>query len=146
MTKDEGRARVLFQQACERDESVGCYRLAEMLETGRSITKDETRAAKLYDTICTKGMLMAGCVALARMYADGRGVTADAAKATALRKKACAAGETSACAETTESAHGEVKPLLTGGPMPSIRPATTRKTHPAARDAVRNSTPFSNNL
>jgi TPR repeat protein len=73
VSKDENRARVLYQKACEANNGEACGYLAWMYEHGRGgVSKDEGQAASLYQNGCTADSAYA-CIGLAYFYESGRG-------------------------------------------------------------------------
>jgi TPR repeat protein len=75
---------------------VGCRFLGGMYESGLGVTKDESKAATLYQRGCDASDGSA-CISLGLMYSQGRGVKTDPVKARALFDKACTAGLARGC-------------------------------------------------
>jgi len=87
----------LYQNACENNrDATACSILALEFETGRSLPRDLTRAAGLYEQACELGDLEA-CTIVGSMYHTGQGVTRDAARAVRFHERACDGGELLGC-------------------------------------------------
>jgi len=81
---DPGRGTRVLDEGCAAGAALACMVLADLNHSGfRAITRNETRAAELYDKACTLGE-PAGCRVIAARY---RGVK-DAGKADELRNRA----------------------------------------------------------
>jgi TPR repeat protein len=85
-------------QACDEGDAGSCTNLGLMYAAGRAgLTKDEARAAALYQRACDGGNKR-GCTNLGRMYETGRGgLPTDEVRALALLKGACEAGDAPGC-------------------------------------------------
>jgi len=70
--------------------------LGTLYERGQGLTKDDARAAQLYERACDAGS-GTGCGFLGDMYLKGRGVKKDKSRATVLWRKACQLGWAQAC-------------------------------------------------
>jgi len=82
---------------CSKGEADDCLELgARYLRGEAGVTKDETKAASLFQTACDGGSITA-CELYGKMLRDGRGVPKDEAKAEALLGKACSVGAGGAC-------------------------------------------------
>ena len=88
-TGDVQRANVLFAQACDNNDALGCERLA--------MASDDAKAAQLFDKSCTLGNQNA-CGKLAFRMHSGKGTSVDNARAVQLAQKACDAGAGIGCA------------------------------------------------
>ena len=81
---DPGRGTRILDEGCASGASLACMVLADLNHSGfKAVTRNETRAAELYDKACTQGE-PAGCRVIAARY---RGVK-DAGKADELRNRA----------------------------------------------------------
>lgn len=89
-TGDVQRANVLFAQACDNNDALGCERLA----TGSA---DDAKAAQLYDKSCSLGDNDA-CGKLAFRLHAGRGTSVDNPRAVQLAQQSCQAGAGIGCA------------------------------------------------
>ena len=86
---DVQRARVLFAQACDNNDGLGCEQLA--------MTADDAKAAQLYDKSCSLGDNNA-CGKLAFRLHAGKGTSVDNARAFQLAQQSCQAGAGIGCA------------------------------------------------
>jgi uncharacterized protein len=68
-SRDEPRARALFETACEDGQISACSELAHMLERGQGGPLDHARARVLYQRSCDAGARYE-CIALAHSYLD----------------------------------------------------------------------------
>jgi hypothetical protein len=87
-TGDVQRANVLFAQACDNNDSLGCEQLAN--------NADDAKAAQLLDKACTLGNQNA-CGRLAFRLHSGRGTSVDNARAVQLAQQSCNAGAGVGC-------------------------------------------------
>jgi hypothetical protein len=87
-TGDVQRANVLFSQACDNNDALGCEQLAA--------TADDAKAAQLLDKACTLGSQNA-CGRLAFRLHNGKGTSVDA-RAVQLAQASCNAGAGVGCA------------------------------------------------
>jgi TPR repeat protein len=88
-TGDVQRANVLFAQACDNNDGLGCEKLA--------MVSDDAKAAQLYDKACNLGNQNA-CGKLAFRMHSGKGTSVDNARAVQLAQHACQAGAGIGCA------------------------------------------------
>jgi TPR repeat protein len=86
---DTQRAGVLFSQACDNNDALGCENLA--------MAADDAKAAQLYDKSCSLGDNNA-CGKLAFRLHAGRGTSVDNARAFQLAQQSCQAGTGIGCA------------------------------------------------
>lgn len=89
-TGDVQRANVLFAQACDNNDALGCERLAMG-------SADDAKAAQLYDKSCSLGDNDA-CGKLAFRLHAGRGTSVDNPRAVQLAQQSCQAGAGIGCA------------------------------------------------
>ena len=77
------------QEACDAGDGESCARLAEHLERGAGMPRDDARAAALYGRACDAGE-PSGCAGLGRLARLGRGgLPRDPARAARLFQRAC---------------------------------------------------------
>jgi len=93
-----GEAMLLYQQACDGGDALGCRNLGYLYQYGQGVKQDYARALAAYQKSCD-GMYTNGCISAAWLYETGRGVSHDIAQARKLYKKACDAGDREACAD-----------------------------------------------
>ena len=91
---DARRAIMLFQEACDGNDALGCEKLAA--------TSDDAKAAQLLDKACGLGDSNA-CGALAPILQHGTGTAVDHARAVQLAQQACEAGAANGCTAWGES-------------------------------------------
>jgi TPR repeat protein len=86
---DAQRAQVLFSQACDNNDGLGCEQLA--------MKADDAKAAQLYDKSCSLGD-QNSCGKLAFRLHAGKGTSVDNARAVQLAQQSCQAGAGIGCA------------------------------------------------
>ena len=94
LSANEGDPNAISQLG--RQHAAGCSNLALMFANGRSVDKDEARAAALYTKAC-EGGYAEGCYSLGFAFAKGIGVRQNSARATELFAKACETGYAVGC-------------------------------------------------
>lgn len=83
-------------QRCNKGESESCLTLGLMYERATGVSKDEVRAASLFQQACDQGN-GAACNALGAMYEQGRGGKIDAEKARTRYERACSLSNMQGC-------------------------------------------------
>ena len=96
VTQDLGRARTLFEKACDGGAMEGCYNLGFLYEEAAGVAEDLGRARALFEKACNGGS-MEGCASLGLFYRIGLGGAQDYSVARVYYNKACDAGIRSAC-------------------------------------------------
>lgn len=96
VSKNDKRARELYEEACKRRHLGACGNLATLLVAGRGGERDAARAALIYTQLCDGGVVE-GCGNLAVLVESGTGVERDVDRARGLYDKACASGVGDAC-------------------------------------------------
>jgi uncharacterized protein len=86
---DAQRAGILFSQACDNNDALGCENLAN--------AADDAKAAQLFDKSCSLGDSNA-CGKLAFRLHSGRGTSVDNARAVQIAQQSCQAGAGIGCA------------------------------------------------
>ena len=82
--KDEAKAAMLYEKACDQNFSMACSNLGYAYEKGKGVEKDLEKAIKFYEKACKDNE---GCTELGLLYANGTGVEKDLKKGKrALRK------------------------------------------------------------
>ena len=131
--QDFPRALQLYEQACDRDSSAGCFNLAHMLANGQGGPADDVRARQFFQRACDAG-LPNGCSSLGFMLDVGRGGAADQPRARALYQRACDAGLQDGCANIGAMLaealggppdHAQARTLLQGACNADIQRACT---------------------
>ncbi len=89
-------ARPLDERACDLGSGAGCANVAFLFATGKSVAKDDRKAASLYRKSCDLGDAQ-GCYNAGVMADDGRGVREDPAAAAADYAEGCSLGSSTAC-------------------------------------------------
>lgn len=89
-------ARPLDERSCDLGSAAGCANLAYLYAAGKSVAKDDRRAASLYRKSCDLGDAQ-GCYNAGVMADDGRGVREDPAAAAADYAEGCSLGSSTAC-------------------------------------------------
>ena len=95
-TERTSEAVPVLERACELDSGAGCAHLAFLYAAGRSVAKNDKRAAALYRKSCELGDAQ-GCYNVGLMAGEGRGLRQDAAQAAADYDEACELGSSTAC-------------------------------------------------
>jgi TPR repeat protein len=88
----------LLDTQCTKGNASACGYAAWLYDTGRGVTEDPARAAKLYAGACDAGERRA-CVALAALQARGRGVAKDETTAIGTLDRLCADNTGEACTD-----------------------------------------------
>jgi uncharacterized protein len=98
VVRDLGRARGLFERACEGNEDLSCAAVGFLYLGGMGTeeTEDDARAAEFMGRACHGGVAEA-CTALSFLYATGRGVAVDETQAARLAERACRGGDATGC-------------------------------------------------
>lgn len=91
-----GGSQVLNQACDEKGDMAACYIVGGLYSSGQGGTRDDVRAAALFQRACDSGFTR-GCGRLAQSYLSGRGAAKDPAVAGAYFEKACGAGDASSC-------------------------------------------------
>ncbi len=86
--QDQGKARALYQTACDGGYMRGCSNLGVMHQNGLGGPQDQGKARVLYQTACDGGN-MRGCANLGVMEVKGTGGTKDPENALRLFQQAC---------------------------------------------------------
>lgn len=94
--RDQPRAVVLHERACELKEAAACVSAARMHATGAGVPPSRAKQVELLAVACALGDAFA-CSIPAKAYATGNGVVRDERRAHELWQRACAAGIESAC-------------------------------------------------
>lgn len=104
----------IIQQQCEANDSESCEVMADQYANGWSgVTKDESKALKLYEQACAGGQ-GDSCGEAAERYEKGTGTKKDPAKAKALRAQACKLDHEPSCSASVPGA----SPPSTGKKLP----------------------------
>jgi TPR repeat protein len=97
---DLDRAIGYYTSACELDDVVACFTMADKLEIGSPTTPGyesrQERAAQLHEHGCGLGGVDS-CLAPAGMFSEGRGTAKDLARVPALLERSCALGSADGC-------------------------------------------------
>jgi hypothetical protein len=96
VSKDEARAALLYQHACEMKDPSSCVFAGQMNEYARGVAKDDAKAFGFYKQACDL-QWAPGCYNLAIMFERGTGVPVDEDKAADLYQAACDAGAVTSC-------------------------------------------------
>ncbi|HEY6147297.1 MAG TPA: hypothetical protein VIZ69_06350, partial [Thermoanaerobaculia bacterium] len=86
----------VLERACELGSGSGCAHLAFLYATGKTVAKNDRRAAALYVTSCDRGDAR-GCYNVGLMAEEGRGGARDLSRAAAKYQEACDSGSSAAC-------------------------------------------------
>jgi TPR repeat protein len=86
--------------ACEQDDSLACWFVADLYRDGIGVQRDFSNAAAYYQRACEAEEPLA-CTSLGDLYLTGRGVPADRKRAAALFRTACQEGDNEACSRKT---------------------------------------------
>ena len=103
--KGEDQSVAQDRRGCDRGDATSCYNLGVRYDNGRSVGKDEAKAATLFQKACDLGE-KAGCYNLGVSYHNGNVVPKDEVKAAALFTKACGLGIAPACDRAKPSGSG----------------------------------------
>jgi TPR repeat protein len=87
---DEAEASKYFQKACDGNLAEACATLGWVLDYGKQVPKNPSKAVALYQKACT-GKYAYGCQMLGFHYLSGDGVVKDERRAAALLHTACSA-------------------------------------------------------
>lgn len=85
---DDGRAALLFADACDGGEPAGCADLGFLYQDGRGLPVDYKVAREALEDACTGG-ISAACGGLACLYEKGLGGVASEERAVAMNEAAC---------------------------------------------------------
>jgi hypothetical protein len=85
-----------LEKECAGGKAKSCSDLGLMYSDGEGVTKDDAKAAELFQKACDRGNAV-GCFQLGMSYVNGKGVMKDNNKAAQLYLKACDAGEMISC-------------------------------------------------
>ena len=91
-----GEAMLLYQQACDGEDALGCYNLGYLFQYGQGVKQDYAQALTAYQKACDRAY-MNGCVSAGWLYENGRGVGHDIVQARKMYKRACDAGFRDGC-------------------------------------------------
>ncbi len=94
--KDYARARELYDQACERGNTVGCFNAGNMFRKGMGGAEDQARARALYEQ-AWEGGYAKGCYYAGLMFDTGEGGAQHYARARAIFDQACKGGDAEGC-------------------------------------------------
>jgi uncharacterized protein len=86
----------VLQRACDLQNGSGCATLAFLYATGKSVAKDDKKAATLYKKSCELGDAQ-GCYNAALMAQSARGTREELARAVADYQEACDLGSSPGC-------------------------------------------------
>jgi len=101
MTADDAKAAQLYDKACSLGNNNACGKLAFRLHSGRGTSVDNVRAVQLAQQSCDSGAGI-GCAALGRAYGDGWNGTVDKDQARTLFTKSCDLNDGHGCADLAD--------------------------------------------
>lgn len=86
------------EEECERGQMDRCLHLGIRLKTGNGVTRDQGRAAELFERVCASGDPY-GCWYLGGMLSRGEGVDEDDVRAAELYRRCCEADHPNGCVD-----------------------------------------------
>ena len=103
---DIHRAMALYEKACNLTAAIGCFNLAEVLDSGRKgVEIDHARAASLYEKAC-EGEYWAACNNLGHLLVRSATLPLDPKRAFELFTKSCKNGLPEGCGSMGEAYEG----------------------------------------